>query len=313
MKIVFLDAATLGNTSLSEIENLGELILYPTSTPQEAEIRVSDAEILIINKIKVTENLLEHAPKLKLICEAATGTNNIDIQAASRRRIPVKNVAGYSTDSVAQLAFMQILNLSCFPERFDREVKDGSYTASGLFTDVSEPFTELAGKRLGIIGMGTIGQKVASIATAFGMNVIYFSTSGTSHCKTYPSVSLDTLLTESDVVSIHAPLNERTNGLIGSAELKKMKPTAIIVNMARGGIIKEADLIEAVDSRVISGAASDVFTTEPLPANHPYLHSKHPEKLRFTPHVAWASHEALDRLVKGIAMNIKLFLSENAH
>ncbi|MBQ0006107.1 MAG: hydroxyacid dehydrogenase, partial [Alistipes sp.] len=220
MKIVFLDAATLGNTSLSLIESLGELVLYPTSTPEEAEKRISEAEILIINKIKVAENLLEHAPKLKLICEAATGTNNIDIQAADRRGIPVKNVAGYSTDSVAQLTFTQILNLSCSTERFDSEVKDGSYTASGIFTDVSKPFTELAGKTLGIIGMGTIGQKVASIATAFGMKVIYFSTSGTSHCKTYPSVTLDTLLAESDAVSIHAPLTDRTDGLIGSAELR---------------------------------------------------------------------------------------------
>ncbi len=237
----------------------------------------------------------------------------IDIQAAARRGIPVKNVAAYSTDSVAQLTFTQILNLSCSPERFDREVKDGSYTASGIFTDVSKPFTELAGKTLGIIGMGTIGQKVASIATAFGMKVIYFSTSGTSHCKIYPSVPLDTLLAESDAVTIHAPLTDRTNGLIGSAELGKMKATAIIVNMARGGIIKESDLVEAVDSGIISGAACDVFTAEPLPADHPYLHSKHPEKLRFTPHVAWASSEALDRLVQGIARNISAFLQEANH
>jgi len=308
MKIVFLDAATLGRTSLAAIESLGELTVFPTSTPEEANERVSDAEVLIVNKVKVTEELLTHAPKLRLICEAATGINNIDSDAASRRSIPVKNVAGYSTDSVAQLTFTQILGLLTCPERFDAMVKDGAYSSSGLFTDVSSPFMELAGKTVGIIGMGTIGQKVACIASAFGMRVIYFSTSGTSHCSTYPSVPLDTLLSESDVISIHCPLNEKTNALIGSAELKKMKSSAILINMARGGIVKEQDLADAVDSGVIAGAAIDVFTTEPIPSNHPFLHTKHPERFRFTPHVAWASTEALDRLVDGIADNIRNFL-----
>jgi len=309
MKIVFLDAATLGQTSLSSINHLGELILYPTSTPEEAKERVCDADILIVNKVKVTEALLSSAPKLKLICEAATGTNNIDIAAAAGRGIPVRNVAGYSTDSVAQLAFTQILNLLTCPERFDQEVKDGSYTVSGLFTDVTSPFTELAGKTIGIIGMGAIGQKVASISAAFGMRVIYFSTSGTSHCTAYPSVPLDTLLSESDVISIHCPLNERTDGLIGMDQLKMMKSSAILVNMARGGIVKEQDLADAVDSGIIAGAALDVFTTEPIPADHPFLHTRHPERFRFTPHVAWASTAALDRLVEGIASNIRNFLS----
>lgn len=310
MKIVFLDAATLGQTSLSGIESLGELTVFPTSTPEEAKERVSDAEVLIVNKVKVTEELLAHAPDLKLICEAATGINNIDTDAASRRGIPVKNVAGYSTDSVAQLTFTQVLNLLARPERFDREVKDGTYTASGLFTDVSCPFMELSGKTIGIIGMGTIGQKVASIATAFGMRVIYFSTSGTSHCHTYPSVSLDSLLSESDIISIHCPLNEKTNGLIGKAQLKKMKPSAILANMARGGIVNEQDVVDAVDTGVIAGAVFDVFTTEPIPSDHPFLHAEHPERFRYTPHVAWASAEALDRLVEGIAGNIRNFLNK---
>jgi len=307
MKIVFLDAATLGRTSLSSIEKLGELVVFPTSTPAEALERISDAEVLIVNKVKVTEELLSYAPKLRLICEAATGINNIDVDAASRRGIPVRNVAGYSTDSVAQLTFTQILNLLARPERFDREVKDGTYTSSGLFTDVSCPFMELSGKTIGIIGMGTIGRKVAEVATAFGMRIIYFSTSGTSHCHTYPSVPLDSLLSESDVISIHCPLNENTNGLIGAAELGKMKPSAILVNMARGGIVLEQDLVDAVDSGVIAGAAFDVFTTEPIPSDHPFLRTKHPERFLFTPHVAWASTEALDRLVGGIAENITNF------
>lgn len=304
MKIVFLDAATLGSTSLEPISALGELICYPTSTPAEALERVKDAQILIVNKVKVTPDLLAAAPGLRLICEAATGVNNIDLDAAAARGIPVKNVAGYSTDSVAQVAFTQILNLLTRPARFDAEVKDGTYSRSAIFTDVSQPFSELAGKRIGIIGMGTIGKKVASIAEIFGMEAVYYSTSGTSHCELYPSVPLEELLRTSDVVSIHCPLNERTNGLIGAEQLREMKPSAVIVNMARGGIIDEAALSDAISSGVIAGAAVDVFTAEPLPADSPLLHTSRPENILFTPHIGWASAEALERLVAGIAKNI---------
>jgi len=305
MKIVFLDASTLGGTSLAPIASLGELVTYPTSTPTEALDRVSDAEVLIINKVKVTEALLAAAPKLRLVCEAATGVNNIDLEAAARRGIPVRNVAGYSTDAVVQLTFTQILGLVTGPERFDRFVKDGSYSAHPIFTEVSQPFSELAGKTLGIIGMGTIGSRVARVAEAFGMKVIYFSTSGTSHCQDYPSVALSELLGSSDVVSIHAPLNERTRDLIGAGELALMKPSAILVNMARGGIVDEQALADAISAGTIAGAAFDVFTSEPLPADHPLLHTTRPGRLRLTPHVAWASSEALDRLVQGIAENIR--------
>lgn len=305
MRIVFLDAATLGATSLEPIAQLGELISWPTSTPEEAMDRVRDAEILIVNKVKVTEALMDAAPKLQLICEAATGVNNIDVAAAERRGIPVRNVAGYSTESVVQVTFTLLLSMVCKPERYDAEVKDLTYSRSGLFTDVKTPFAELAGKTIGIVGMGTIGSRVATVAAAFGMRVIYYSTSGTSHCKEYPSVSLETLLKESDVISIHAPLNERTNGLIRAAELQQMKPTAVIINIGRGGIVNEADLAKAVSNEVIAGAGLDVYTTEPLPADHPLLHTKHPERLRFTPHIGWTSAEALVRLVEGIAANIR--------
>ena len=305
MRIIFLDAATLGATSLEPIAQLGELVTWPTSTPEEAMDRVRDAEILIVNKVKVTEALMDAAPKLRLICEAATGVNNIDVAAAERRGIPVRNVAGYSTESVVQVTFTLLLSLVCKPERYDAEVKDLTYSRSGLFTDVKTPFAELAGKTIGIVGMGTIGSRVATVAAAFGMRVIYYSTSGTSHCREYPSVSLETLLKESDVISIHAPLNERTNGLIRAAELQQMKPTAVIINIGRGGIVNEADLAKAVSNEVIAGAGLDVYTTEPLPADHPLLHTKHPERLRFTPHIGWTSAEALVRLVEGIAANIR--------
>ena len=305
MRIVFLDAATLGSVSLAPIDRLGELVTYPTSTPAQALERVRDAEVIIVNKVRVTEELLAAAPRLRLVCEAATGVNNIDLAAAERRGIPVRNVAGYSTDAVAQLSFTQILTLLVRPARFDAYVKDGSYSRSGLFTEVSSPYPELAGKILGVIGMGTIGGKVAQIAEAFGMQVVYFSTSGTSHCLHYPSLPLDALLECADVVSIHCPLNERTAGLIGYEQLCRMKKDAVIVNMARGGIIVEADLARAISEERIAGAAVDVFTAEPVPEDHPLLHTTHPERLCLTPHVAWASREALKRLVDGIAANIR--------
>ena len=303
-RIVFLDAATLGAVSLAPISSLGELVCYPNSTPKEALERVGDADVLIVNKIKVTDELLSAATSLKLICEAATGVNNIDMEAAGRRGIPVRNVAGYSTDSVVQTTFALILSLISEVGRFDSYVKDGSYSRSGLFTEVSAPYMELAGKTMGIIGMGTIGHRVADVARAFGMDVIYFSTSGTSHCKDFPSVSLEKLLATSDVISIHSPLNERTKGLIGAAEIRKMKSSAIIVNAARGGIMDEKALADAISEGIIAGAAADVFTQEPLPSDNPLLHTSRPERLRFTPHVAWASREALERLVAGIAKNI---------
>lgn len=304
MKIVYLDSATMGDTPLKNIEAQGELICYDNSTHEEALERVGDCEVLIINKVIVDRELLSKAPALKLVCEAATGVNNIDLQACEERGIKVRNVAGYSTDSVVQSTFMHILSLLGNALYFDGAVKSGKYSAGGMFTDVSKPFIEMKGKTMGIIGMGTIGSKVAGIAKAFGMEVIYYSTSGTSHCKEYPSVPIETLMKISDVISVHAPLNERTAGLIGEKELRMMKSSAVIVNMGRGGIINEADLAKVIDEDLIGGAALDVFEKEPLPFNNPLLHTSHPEKLRFTPHTAWASVEARQRLERSIAENI---------
>lgn len=304
MKIVYLDGATMGDTSLAPVAALGELTVYDNSSPEEALERVKDCEVLIVNKVKVTEELLVAAPKLKLICEAATGVNNIDLDAAAARGIPVRNVAGYSTDSVVQATFMHMLSLLGSAPYFDEAVKSGKYSRSGLFTDVSRPFTEIAGKTIGIIGMGAIGSRVAHVAEAFGMRVIYFSTSGTGHCKDYPCVPLAELMSVSDVISIHAPYNERTAGLIGAGELALMKPSAIIINMGRGGIVDEKALADAIDRGSIGGAALDVFEKEPVPEDNPLLHTSHPEKLRFTPHTAWASSEARERLVASIAGNI---------
>ena len=307
MKIVFLDAATLGSTPLDEITALGELVTWPVSSPEEALERVGDSDVLIVNKVRVTDTLLARAPRLKLICEAATGVNNIDLEAAERRGIAVRNVAGYATETVVQCTFAHLLSLAGHAPYFDDCVKSGRYSAGPLFCDISHPTVELDGKTMGIVGLGAIGSRVAAVAAAFGMRVIYYSTSGTSHNHDYPSVPLDTLLRTADVVSIHAPLNARTQGLIGAAELRRMKPSAYLINLGRGGIVDEAALAEAVDAGVIAGAALDVYTSEPLPAGSPLLQVRHPERFRFTPHTGWASQEALARLVHGIAENIRIF------
>ena len=305
MKIVFLDAATMGDVSFEPFEQLGEFVSYATSTPMEARERVKDADVVMINKVIVDKELIDAAPSLKLICVAATGVNNIDVDYAASKGIPVRNVAGYSTDSVAQSTFMHILSLAGGAPYFDNSVKTGSYSRSGMFTDPNWNWWELAGKTIGIIGLGNIGKKVAQIAEAFGMKVCYYSTSGTGHCKDYPCLTLEELLKVSDVVSVHAPLNERTLNLLGAKEFAMMKPTAIIVNAGRGAIIVEADLAEAVDNGVIAGAGIDVFVQEPIPEDHPYLKMKHPERMRLTPHVAWASVEARRRLVSMMADNVR--------
>lgn len=304
MKIVFLDAATMGNVSFEPFERLGDFVRYDNSTPEEARERVRDLDVLLINKVLVDKELIDSAPKLKLICIAATGVNNIDVEYAASKGIPVRNAVGYSTDSVVQATYMHILSLVGGAPYFDYSVKSGSYSRSGMFTDPNWNWNELTGKTIGIIGMGNIGSKVARIAEAFGMKVCYFSTSGTGHCKDYPCLSLEELLKVSDIVSIHAPLNERTRNLIGKEQLALMKPSAFLVNVGRGAIVVEADLAEAVDKGVIAGAAMDVFVQEPIPEDHPYLKMNHPERMRLAPHVAWASVEARRRLVDIMADNI---------
>ncbi len=305
MKIVFLDAISMGDVSLEEIAALGDFTSYPSSTAQEARERVKDADVVLLNKVVVDQAFLDAAPRLKLVCEAGTGINNIDVELCKKRGVVVRNVAGYSTDSVAQTAWMHILNLAGHAFHYQEFVRSGQYSKNPVHVDYRHPFVELAGKTLGIVGMGAIGQKVAAIARAFGMEVVYFSTSGTGHCKDYPCVSLDELLERSDVISIHAPYNERTAGLIGYEQFRKMKPTAYLVNTGRGGIAVEEDLARALDEGLFAGAALDVYVKEPLPAESPLMHLVHPERLLFSPHIAWYSKEARARLAHEMAENIK--------
>jgi glycerate dehydrogenase len=307
LKIVFLDAQTLGNDiSLAPVASLGEYVSYPSTRPEEVFDRIAGFDVVITNKVWMGKEQMDASPALKLICVAATGTNNVDTAYAASKGIPVRNAVDYSTESVTQVTWMHILSLVGKARYFDEYVKGGAYSASGCFTNAVEPFFELKGKTFGTVGLGNIGSRVAGIAEAFGMKVLYYPTSGKPHSDRYEAdTDLFRFLSRCDVVSVHCPLNERTNGLIGYEALKRMKPGGFIVNMGRGGIIVEADLARALDEGVIAGAAVDVFTREPLPADHPYLHLLHPERLLLTPHIGWASREARICLVGKIAENIK--------
>lgn len=305
MKIVFLDAATLGSDAdFTPISSKGELTLYDYTPSELIKERITGADIVIVNKTVITADIIDSSSTLKKICVAATGINNIDTEYARLKGIPVLNVAGYSTKSVTQITFSALLSLACNMVQHDRAVKCGEYSGKGMFTWLNAPFNELSGKNIGIIGMGAIGQEVAKVATAFGMNVSYFSTSGTSHCTMYPSLSLEELLEWSDVLSVHAPLNDKTNRLIGEKELMMMKKSSFLLNMGRGGIVCEKALADAIDNEIIAGAAVDVYTVEPIPENHPFLGVKRADRLILTPHIAWTSVEAREALIKGIAANI---------
>lgn len=310
--MVFLDAATVGkDVSLDGLKRFGDVVLYDYTKQEKAAGRVADCDIVITNKVKVFRNEIDAARNLKLICVAATGVNCVDVDYAASKGIPVKNVPAYSTESVAQVCFMHILNLVGHGMYFNEFCHDGRYSRSGTFSDVMNPFFELKGKKMGVIGMGNIGSRVAELAVAFGMKVAYFSTSGTGHCREYPCVTLEDLLRYSDIVSVNCPLNQRTRDLITYTELGMMKPSAYIVNCSRGGIINENGLVRALNDGIIAGAAVDTFETEPLPAGHPYISEvKDPSKLILSPHIGWTSIEARIRLVEILEENISTFLKD---
>lgn len=309
MKIVLLDASTLGNLpEINRFGEYGELVTYAITHPEETKDRVKDADIVITNKVVINEAVMKEAAKLKLICVAATGTNNVDLAYAEKVGIAVKNVKGYSTMSVAQHTFAMLFHLMNHLAYYDNYVKSGSYSQSPVFTNLDREFVQLEGKVFGIIGLGAIGQKVASLAVAFGAKVIYYSTSGQNTAQPYPAVSLEELLHKSDIVSIHAPLNEKTKGLIRYKELQMMKKKAILLNVGRGGIINEPELAKALDEELIGAAGIDVFEQEPVDMNNPLLKIKNKEKLILTPHIAWASKEARVVLIDGVCKNIKSFI-----
>ena len=311
MKIAFLDVATVGEVpNKDEIKKLGEYVEYPVTAPEQRIERLADVDVAIVNKVVIDRDVMSACPNLKLICVAATGTNNIDLACATEKHILVRNVAGYSTDSVAQVTFALILELITRTHYYNEYIFSGKYSSSNLFTHFGTPFRELSGKQFGIIGLGAIGKRVATVAEAFGAHVSYYSASGNRQNVPYPCLGLEDLLRNADIVSVHAPLNDRTENLIGSRQLALMKPTALLVNVGRGGIVDETALAEALDTDVIAGAGLDVYAREPLSANHPLLSVRKKEKLLLLPHIAWASVEARTTLIHRIAENIKDFISE---
>lgn len=311
LQIVFLDASTMGSTSLEALHPFGEVILHATTQPGQTAERIREADIIITNKVMIDRPALDAAPRLRLICVAATGTNNVDMEAAKERGITVKNAVGYSTASVTQHTFALTLYLLEQLRYFDDYVKTGGYAKSPIFTNYGHEYWLLNGKRWGIIGLGTIGKEVAKVATAFGAQVVYYSTSGRHDEPEYTRVELDELLKTSDVISIHAPLNDQTRSLIGLDQLKQMKKTAILINVGRGGIVAEEDLVQALNGDHLFAAGLDVLEKEPMQENHPLLSVRHPERLLITPHIAWASKEARDALMGQVVENIRTFLGEN--
>lgn len=310
MKIVFLDAKTMGHVpNFNLLEKLGDVIFHPTTKPEECIERLKDADVAITCKVVIDQPVINACPKLKLICVAATGTNNIDVEYATQKGIPVKNVANYSTESVAQMTIGMILYLANQLHYFDRYVKTGAYTQSDMFTHYGPDYFELRDKRAGIIGLGNIGKRVAHLLETFGMEIVYFSTSGKNNNNDYQRLELNELLVTSDIVTIHAPLNDYTRHLLTLPLLKLMKPTAMLINVSRGGIVNEADLVEAINHQVIAGAGLDVYEKEPMAAESPILKVKYPERLILTPHAAWTSVESRSLLIEKIAANIHEFVS----
>ena len=309
MKLVFLDTKTIGeDIDLSAYDALGEVVKYGFSTLEEIPERVKDADVLIVNKIAINEQTIGTAKNLKLVCVTATGTNNLDKEYLKKRGIAWRNVAGYSTESVTQHTFALLFYLLEKIRYYDDYVKNEKYINDTVFTHFAEHFNEVNGKTWGIIGLGTIGRRVADIAKAFGARVIYYSASGSPAQEGYEQVDFETLLATSDIVSVHAPLNEYTKDLMDREAFAKMKKTDIFFNLGRGPIVVEQDLYEALETGEIAAAGLDVLCEEPMSETNPLAKIKDSKKLIITPHIAWASVEARNRLMQIIAGQIREFL-----
>lgn len=308
MKIVFLDAKTIGDDiDLSGFDAIGDVTRYAFSTSEEVPERVKDADVIIVNKIQINESTIGTAEDLKLVCVTATGTNNLDKDYLDKRGIAWRNVAGYSTESVAQHTFAMFFYLLEHLRYYDEYVKSDRYTNDTIFTHFEKVFYELKGKTWGIVGLGNIGRRVASIASAFGADVIYASPSGSAPQDGYHQVDLDTLYRTSDIISVHAPLNEYTDGLLDLDAFCKMKKSCIFLNLGRGPIVVEKDLATALKTGLIQAAGLDVLAVEPMSPDCPLRKLKDYPNLLITPHVAWASIEARTRLMQIILGQVKEF------
>lgn len=304
MKIVFLDEYSICGCDLSTIKSMGEYIGYETTSAEQTLERCKGAEVVITNKVILDAETLAALPDLRLICVAATGMNNVDLVAAAELGIEVRNAVGYSTYSVAEATISSALALFREVIYYDEYFKSGRYAASDRIFNFDRPTAQLRGKNWGIIGMGNIGREVARLAEAFGCKIGYYSTSGIARDESYKQLQLNELLAESDIVSIHCPLNDRTKNLIDISELQQMKKSAILINVARGGIVNEQALADALNNGIIRGAALDVYTAEPLRLS-PLYNLKEPYRLLASPHNAWSSVEAIERLVSCTSKNIE--------
>lgn len=309
MEIVILEANALGrDMDLSVFEKLGHVTAYGQTNWEEVIERVADADIIIDNKVPMNAHTLQKADHLKMIAITATGTNMVDKAYTDEKGIAVANVGGYSTDSVTQHTFALALFLIQQLAYYDKYVKDGEYAKSDIFTHYGPILHEIKGCTWGIIGLGDIGRSVAGVAKAFGCRVIYYSTTGKNNSPEYERADWETLLAESDIISIHAPLNEKTEGLMDLEAFRKMKKSAVLINVGRGPIVNEKDLVQALNEGMIAGAGLDVISAEPMSPDSPLLAVKDSGKLIVTPHVAWATREARQRLVDEVYLNVLAFL-----
>lgn len=304
MKIVCLDAATLGDYDLSVFEKLGSLQIYATTDKEQVIERLKDADVAMINKVIIDKDVMDACRNLKLILETATGVNNIDLAYAKEKGIIVKNAVGYSTMSVVQHTFALLFAFLNQIVYYDKWSKEGKWCDSPIFADFSRVLNTLSGKKHGIIGLGTIGKEVAKISKSFGAEIYYYSTSGANKNADFIHLGLEYLLKTCDIISIHAPLNEKTKDLLTFEELKLLKANAILINVGRGGIINENDLAKIIDEKNIR-VGLDVLEFEPMVKNHPLLSIKNKENLIITPHIAWASKEALNALMDMVYDNLK--------
>lgn len=309
MKLVVLERNSVGtDVDVSCYEKFGEVEYYPNTVAENTAERVKDADIIIANKAPMNENTLKDAPNVKLICLFATGFDNVDLAYCKSRGIRVANVVNYSTAAVVQHTILLALALEEKLIHYDNYVKSGEYGAQDRFSNFDRPFREFEGKTWGIVGMGNIGRGVARVAQALGCKVIFYSASGKSSCTEYEKVEFDTLLTESDILSLHCPLSDRTRGLIGKDAFARMKKSAILINVARGPVVDTQALYEALAEGQIAAAGLDVLEKEPISRDNPLNEIKDSTKLIITPHLAWASMEARERLVGEVAKNIQAFL-----
>lgn len=310
MKIVVLEANRIGkDVSFDCLKEFGELAVYgETVSVEECQKRTMDADMIIVDQFPLKEETLCNAQKLKYITMTSTGTDFVDFPYIRKRNITVANIRNYSTHSVAQTTISLLLYLYEKLAHFDRYVRSGDYIGDEANSSFSEIFHELYGKEYGIIGMGNIGREVAKIATAFGCHVSYYSPSGHDYKLAYPSVDFETLLRQSDIISVHTPLNAQTKEMLNYDVFQKMKKTAILINTARGGLIKEADLVRALKENLIAGAGLDVLTKEPMSPDCPFTDMLDAPNLLITPHIGWASAEARSRAIEEIYYNIKAYL-----